>query len=75
MLPVSDAVTKGWMAAVNGPSGRLTTLFPTRETFVCGRIVQKSGPMDYVERIFPNPHRVFDESSDPRYRVSPAHGH
>lgn len=38
---------------------------------MCSRIIQRSGPLDYVERIFPNRRRVFDESSDTRYRVSP----
>lgn len=28
MLPVSDAVTKGWMAAVNGPVGPADHAFP-----------------------------------------------
>ena len=36
---------------------------------MCGRIVQKSGPLDYVERIFPNVHKIF---SDPaRYNIPP----
>ncbi|WP_216083720.1 hypothetical protein, partial [Paenibacillus riograndensis] len=38
---------------------------------MCGRIVQKSGPLDYVERIFPNPRRVFDDPSGPRYNIPP----
>lgn len=38
---------------------------------MCGRIVQKSGPLDYVERIFPNPRRVFDDPAGPRYNIPP----
>ena len=38
---------------------------------MCGRIVQKSGPMDYVERIFPNQHQIFTDSAGPRYNVPP----
>ncbi|CAB3847675.1 SOS response-associated protein YedK [Achromobacter dolens] len=38
---------------------------------MCGRIVQKSGPLDYVERIFPNLRRVFDDSAGPRYNIPP----
>lgn len=38
---------------------------------MCGRIVQKSGPVDYVERIFPNLRRVFDDSAGPRYNIPP----
>ncbi|MFP3745623.1 hypothetical protein SB816_21350 [Achromobacter sp. SIMBA_011] len=33
------------------------------------RIVQKSGPLDYVERIFPNPRRVFDDRAGPLYNI------
>lgn len=36
---------------------------------MCGRIVQKSGPLDYVERIFPNLRRVFDDPAGPRYNI------
>lgn len=38
---------------------------------MCGRIVQKSGPMDYVERIFPNQHQIFTDPAGPRYNVPP----
>lgn len=38
---------------------------------MCGRIVQKSGPLDYVERIFPNLRRVFDDPAGPRYNIPP----
>ncbi|WP_116793118.1 SOS response-associated peptidase family protein [Achromobacter dolens] len=38
---------------------------------MCGRIVQKSGPLDYVERIFPNPRRVFDDPAGPLYNIPP----
>lgn len=38
---------------------------------MCGRIVQKSGPMDYVERIFTNWGRLFTDSVGPRYNVPP----
>ncbi|MBR8657103.1 SOS response-associated peptidase [Achromobacter sp. Marseille-Q0513] len=38
---------------------------------MCGRIVQKSGPLDYVERIFPNLHRIFDDPAGPRYNIPP----
>jgi len=38
---------------------------------MCGRIVQKSGPMDYVERIFPNPRAIFADPIGPRYNVAP----
>jgi len=38
---------------------------------MCGRIVQKSGPMDYVERIFSNMTQVFADPAGPRYNVPP----
>lgn len=38
---------------------------------MCGRIVQKSGPMDYVERIFPNPRAIFSDPAGPRYNIPP----
>lgn len=38
---------------------------------MCGSIVQKSGPLDYVERIFPNLRRVFDDPAGPRYNIPP----
>lgn len=38
---------------------------------MCGRIVQKSGPQDYVERIFTNLGRIFDDPVGPRYNVAP----
>lgn len=38
---------------------------------MCGRIVQKSGPLDYVERIFPNPRRVLTDPAGPRYNIPP----
>ncbi|ANY18486.1 SOS response-associated peptidase [Bordetella pseudohinzii] len=38
---------------------------------MCGRIVQKSGPLDYVERIFPNPRRLFDDPAGRRYNIPP----
>lgn len=36
---------------------------------MCGRIVQKSGPMDYVERIFTNMTQVFADTAGPRYNI------
>ena len=38
---------------------------------MCGRIVQKSGPLDYVERIFPNVHKIFSDPAGPRYNIPP----
>ncbi|CAM4226433.1 SOS response-associated peptidase [Bordetella muralis] len=38
---------------------------------MCGRIVQKSGPMDYVERIDTNWATIFDDPVGPRYNVAP----
>ncbi|MBN9642907.1 MAG: SOS response-associated peptidase [Achromobacter sp.] len=38
---------------------------------MCGRIVQKSGPMDYVERLFPNPRRIFSAPAGPDYNIPP----
>ena len=38
---------------------------------MCGRIVQKSAPSDYVERIFTNLGRIFDDPGGPRYNVAP----
>jgi len=38
---------------------------------MCGRIVQKSGPMDYVERIFTNWGRVFADVAGPLYNIPP----
>lgn len=38
---------------------------------MCGRIVQKSGPMDYVERLFPNPRRIFSDPAGPDYNIPP----
>lgn len=38
---------------------------------MCGRIVLKSGPVDYVERIFPNQHQIFTDSARPRYNIPP----
>lgn len=38
---------------------------------MCGRIVQKSGPEDYVERLFPNMRRIFADSVGPQYNIPP----
>ncbi|MFH7109523.1 hypothetical protein [Achromobacter xylosoxidans] len=38
---------------------------------MCGRIVQKSGPLDYVERIFPNPRALFSDPTGPLYNIPP----
>lgn len=38
---------------------------------MCGRIVQKSGPMDYMETLWPNLHRILTDSAGPQYNVSP----
>lgn len=38
---------------------------------MCGRIVQKSGPLDYVERLFPNPRGLFPDPSPPQYNIPP----
>lgn len=38
---------------------------------MCGRIVQKSGPMDYVERLFPNPRRIFSDPAGRDYNIPP----
>lgn len=38
---------------------------------MCGRIVQKSGSMDYVERLFPNPRRIFSDPAGPDYNIPP----
>ncbi|HEY9269998.1 SOS response-associated peptidase [Achromobacter sp.] len=38
---------------------------------MCGRIVQKSGPMDYVERIFSSMTHIFVDPAGPRYNVPP----
>ncbi|MFH7106437.1 SOS response-associated peptidase family protein [Achromobacter xylosoxidans] len=38
---------------------------------MCGRIVQKSGLMDYVERIFPNPRVLFTDLAGPLYNIPP----
>ncbi|MDH0740354.1 MULTISPECIES: SOS response-associated peptidase [Achromobacter] len=38
---------------------------------MCGRIVQKSGPLDYVERIFTNPGQIFADPTGPRFNIPP----
>ncbi|MNX30519.1 hypothetical protein D3C86_606850 [compost metagenome] len=38
---------------------------------MCGRIVQKSGPMDYVERIFTNQGKIFADPAGPRFNIPP----
>ncbi len=38
---------------------------------MCGRIVQKSGPLDYVERIFTNQSQIFADPTGPRFNIPP----
>lgn len=38
---------------------------------MCGRIVQKSGPLDYVERIFTNQSQIFADPAGPRFNIPP----
>lgn len=38
---------------------------------MCGRIVQKSDPLDYVERIFTNQSQVFADPTGPRFNLTP----
>lgn len=38
---------------------------------MCGRIVQKSGPLDYVERIFSNQSLIFAYPAVPQFNISP----
>lgn len=38
---------------------------------MCGRIVQKAGPLDYVEVIRGKPHRLMADLAGPRYNVPP----
>ncbi|MFA4914348.1 MAG: SOS response-associated peptidase [Burkholderiaceae bacterium] len=38
---------------------------------MCGRIVQKAGPLDYVETIRWNPRKLADDPAGPRYNVPP----
>jgi putative SOS response-associated peptidase YedK len=38
---------------------------------MCGRIVQKSGPLDYVERIFTNLGQIFADPTGPRFNIPP----
>lgn len=38
---------------------------------MCGRIVQKSGPLDYVERIFTNQGKIFADPAGPRFNIPP----
>lgn len=38
---------------------------------MCGRIVQKSGPLDYVERIFSSMTQIFADPAGPQYNVAP----
>ena len=40
---------------------------------MCGRIVQKSGPLDYVERIFTNQSQIFADPAGPRFNIPPGH--
>lgn len=60
---------------VSSPQGGITdpilAIPPGQKRNMCGRIVQKSGPLDYVERIFPNPRRVLEDPAGPRYNIPP----
>ena len=38
---------------------------------MCGRIVQKSGPLDYIERIFTNQSQIFADPTGPRFNIPP----
>ena len=38
---------------------------------MCGRIVQKSRPMDYVERIFSSMTQIFADPAGPRHNAPP----
>ncbi len=38
---------------------------------MCGRIVQKAGPLDYAERIFTNLGEIFADPVGPRFNIPP----
>lgn len=38
---------------------------------MCGRVVQKSGPLDYVEQIFTNQGKIFADPAGPRFSIPP----